>query len=236
MDPFTRKYETLQRVNKVANEYRKAASDLRKNYKTRKTAIFEWIVWGCIISGTFLEIFAMVSKWDSILWAGIVSVLLLTGLFLQRYTTFLIYYNVAKDPSFNKLLPDNPRRLHFEVDRHPILLAYLAKNLNPTLLTMSVQERKRLSGDFLKYSERSKRKVTFTIAIIGLFLFAVWSAFLQGAIGLETTLVGIISATFVYSLISIIIVIFTVYNRFNIDRVFLKTSNDYQILAELLEE
>lgn len=169
MDPFTRKYLALQRVNKVVSEYRKAARNLRHRYKTKKTTIIEWVVWGSIISGVALEVWAMASQWDSITWAVVVSVLLLLGLFLQRYATFLIYHNVAKDPSFNKLLPDNPLRLYFEIDRHPILVAYLAKELNPTLLTMTVQERKKLSEDFLRYSERSKKKVTFTIAVTGLF-------------------------------------------------------------------
>lgn len=236
VDPFVQKYETLQRINKVVSEYQKAANSLRKKYKTRKTTMFEWGVWGSIISGIALEIVAISLNWRSLLWATIIFVLLIIGLITQRYTTFLIYLNVANDPSFNKLRPDKTRKLNLEIYRHPILLAYLARELNPILLTMSIEDRKKMSGEFLRYSERTKKKGTFAIAIIGLFLFAVWGAFLQGAIGLETTITGVISATIVFSLISIIFVVFTVYNRFNMDRVFLKISNDYQILAELLEE
>ncbi|KAA9002083.1 hypothetical protein F4V43_13565 [Paenibacillus spiritus] len=233
---FETKLTMLKHEKEIWKEYQKAERKRHRRYRN-------WITISVRSAALLLSILGVVGvPWIIITrqlvwyWQIIDVSVMFAGYFLLKLADNLEFGLMAKSAPFHALKPDSPPWLFFELERHPLHIAFLAHELGMYISTISPEQRKQLSNIFLKRSETAKRKVWFTLSMIGVFSFASYGAFVQAALGLDTDVKKMMEDSIIYTILSMTFVIVVVFNRFSLEKSVLKKSVDYQILSELLSD
>lgn len=166
----------------------------------------------------------------------VLSLFLLTFIFLRTALFVQVYSARKKHSKFDDFLDHGITlsRILFSTSLEPIREAYLSEKLLPTIASLSASQRERLINIYIKKSEKIKNSNWYVITILGVMLFAVWTGFISAVIGQEKTYIGMMGSFIVFFAISLILTFFVCVYKQSLERIFLKKSFNFLLLAEII--
>lgn len=172
-------------------------------------------------------------KWGLYTALGIVA---LFFILMRLSSVAQIFYSRHHFAQLINFLKDRPlwSKIIFPTNLEPMRRAYLYKELLPTITSLSCIERKGLIDKYRNEGEQHKNNKKYLITLLGVMQFAVWTGYISAVIEMGGTLGGMTLYLLIFMLVSLAITVYVYAYKNVLERAFLKTSNQYFLLAEII--
>lgn len=228
-------------------EYLKKKNELQKTFKKLQKKRYSDIKGSIVLGISFLfSIVALFSApfiYFEILPIKINEIVPFVFLFISflfyRFYLYLEILEIRKNyPQYVELLSTKPRKnLLRLIDKRSFLIVLYSEKMSEEVerLSISPGQLEQYIDDYTKTAEKTKNHKWYTIAILGLFMFSIWSEFVGAIFGRETSVDGLLNVGLIYLFASIVITFIVSFYKVSIEQVLLRESGNYLMLSEVLK-